>query len=205
MKRPPILLVGAGGHARACIDVIEQEGCYAISGLVGLPEEMGGEVLGYPILGTNAQLAELRTTCPNALVTVGQIKSPEPRMRLFDLLTGLGFVLPHIVSPRAHVSRHASLGTASIVMHGVIVNAGARIGRNCILNSQVLIEHDAIVEDHCHISTGVLVNGGVRVGTGCFVGSGSVLREGIQLGEHCLVGMGMAVRTSHTAHTRITQ
>lgn len=205
MSQTSILLVGAGGHARACIDVIEQEGRYAIAGLVGMPDEIGEVVLGYPVLGGNDDLPSLRERCPNALVTLGQIKSPEPRIQLYSLLERLGFALPTVVSPMAHVSRHASLGQGSIVMHGAIVNASARVGRNCILNSRALVEHDAVIEDHCHISTGVLVNGGARVGAGSFVGSGSVLREGITLGERCLVGMGLAVRKSHPAQSRIIQ
>lgn len=205
MSKPALLLVGAGGHARACIDVIEQEGRYAIAGLVGMPDEVGGVVLGYPVLGGDADLPSLRERCPNALVTLGQIQSPEPRIRLFSLLERLGYALPSVVSPVGHVSRHASLGPGSIVMHGAIVNAGARVARNCILNSRALVEHDAVIEDHCHISTGVLVNGGARVGAGSFVGSGSVLREGITLGERCLVGMGLAVRKSHPAQSRIIQ
>jgi len=205
MSLPVILLVGAGGHARACIDVIELEGRFAIAGLVGLPEEVGGEVLGYPVLGTNQDLGRLKETYPNALVTVGQIKSPETRIHLFELLGAQGFSQPAIVSPKAYVSHHASLGSGSIVMHGALVNAGARVGQNCIINSQALIEHDAVIEDHCHISTGARVNGGARVGQGGFVGSGSVLREGIVLGEQCLVGMGLAVRNSHPAQSRITQ
>ena len=31
-------------------------------------------------------------------------------------------------------------------MHGAIVNAGARVGKNCIINSKSLIEHDAVME-----------------------------------------------------------
>ncbi|KFB70902.1 MAG: putative acetyltransferase EpsM [Candidatus Accumulibacter phosphatis] len=203
MNQLAILLVGAGGHARACIDVIEKEGRYAIAGLVGTPDEVGGVVLGYPILGGDAELPALRERCPNALITLGQIQSPEPRIRLFALLERLGFTLPAVVSPRGHVSCHASLGPGSIVMHGAIVNACARVGCNCILNSRALVEHDAVIEDHCHISTGVLVNGGARVGAGSFVGSGSVLREGVALGERCLVGMGLAVRKNYPAQSRI--
>ena len=45
-----ILLVGAGGHARACIDVIEQAGIFQVGGLVGLPDEVGNSELGYPIV-----------------------------------------------------------------------------------------------------------------------------------------------------------
>ena len=59
MSNPTILLIGAGGHARACIDVIEQEGRFNIAGLVGLPHEVGSRVLGYPVLGSDIELPDL--------------------------------------------------------------------------------------------------------------------------------------------------
>ena len=34
MTNPKIILVGAGGHCRSCIDVIEQEGRFEILGIV---------------------------------------------------------------------------------------------------------------------------------------------------------------------------
>ena len=51
MTRDPILLVGAGGHARACLDVIEQEGRFVVKGLVGLSKEVGLAILNNPVLG----------------------------------------------------------------------------------------------------------------------------------------------------------
>ena len=68
--------------------------------------------------------------------------------------------------PHAHVSRHATLGAGTIVMHGAVVNAGAVVGRNCIINSQSLVEHDAVIGDHCHIATAAAINSGVRIGAG---------------------------------------
>ena len=132
MIRPRILLAGAGGHARACIDVIEESGRYDVAGLTGLPSEVGSRVLGYPVLGTDRDLEALLHDCPNALVAIGQIKSVEPRERLYALLTGYDATMPVIISPRAHVSRHASIGAGTIVMHNAIVNAGATVGCNCI-------------------------------------------------------------------------
>lgn len=193
MSRPGILLVGAGGHARSCIDVIEQEGQFAIAGLVGMPGEVGGNILGYPVLGTDEDLPTLRRTCLHALVTVGQIKTPAMRIRLFDMLEQSGFTMPAIISPRAYVSPHAHLGGGSIVMHGAIVNAGAAVGRNCILNSQSLVEHDVVIRDHCHISTAARINGGVCIGAGTFIGSGVSVREGVSIGDRCLIGMGQSV------------
>ena len=194
MKKPGLILLGAGGHAHACVDVIEQHGRYEIAGLVGMPEEVNSISLGYSVIASDRDLPELAKSCRYALVTVGQIGSAENRMRLYRLAVELGFELPAIVSPLAYVSRHAVIGAGTIVMHGAIVNAGARLGDNCIVNTRALIEHDATVEDHCHISTGAILNGNVRLGAGSFVGSGSTIREGVALGKACVVGMGVAVR-----------
>lgn len=194
MNRPTLILLGAGGHARACIDVIEAQGEFDIAGLIGSPAELGSFVLGYPVLGGDADLASLAQLHRLALVTVGQVGSPALRRRLYRQALGLGMVLPTIVSPRAYVSRHARIGGGSIVMHGALINAGAEVGANCIINTNALVEHDARVGDDCHIATGAILNGGVRVGEGGFVGSGSVVREGLTLGRDCLVGMCQSVR-----------
>lgn len=193
MTKVPILLVGAGGHSHVCIDVIEQEGRYAVAGLIGTPEEIGTKIMGYSVLGSDEDLSKLIDEFSHALVTIGQIKNPEPRMRLFDLLQRAGYTLPTIVSPRAYVSPHATVGAGTVVVHGAVVNAGAVVGCNCIINSQSLIEHDAVIADHCHIATAAQVNGGVRVGYGTFVGSGSCLRQSVEIGERCVIGMGQSV------------
>lgn len=193
MSRPSILLVGAGGHAIACIDVIEAGGHFQITGLLGSPAEKGSLRLGYPVLGADEDMPLLVQPAMSALVCVGQIKSPDTRIRLFAKLLELGYSLPAIISPHARVSPHARLGAGSIVMHGAIINASADIGKNCIINTRSVIEHGAQIGNHCHVSTGALLNGDVQVGEGCFIGSGSRVKEGVRLGQRCLVGMGATV------------
>ena len=194
MSKPKLVLIGAGGHARSCIDVIEQQGQFQIAGLVGLPEQQHIKQLGYAVIASDNALDELAKSYQYALITIGHIQTAELRLRLYQKAVQCGFQLPVIISPTAHVSRHAAIGPGSIVMHGAIVNAGTQVGSNCIINSRALIDHDAIVEDHCHISTGAILNGDVRVGSGSFVGSGCVVKEGVAIGKSCLVGMGLIVR-----------
>ena len=201
MSKPTILLIGAGGHALSCIDVIEQEGVYKIAGLIGLTSEMNIQILRYSVIGTDKDLAQLANKHQYAFISVGQIKTPTHRIRLYQDAVKLGFQLPALVSATAYVSPHATIEAGTIVMHGAIVNAGARIGKNCIINSRALIEHDTTVEDHCHISTGTILNGNVRIGTGSFVGSGSVIKEGVSVGKICTIGMGLSVRHNLTDGT----
>ena len=56
-----IILIGAGGHCNSCIDVIESTGKYQIIGLTGTVDESGSSVLGYPVLGSDDKLGELRS------------------------------------------------------------------------------------------------------------------------------------------------
>ena len=190
-KKPEIILLGGGGHCRSCIDVIESEGRFEIAGIVDSFD--GGDVanlFGYPVIGADEDLPELRKQFTFAFVTVGQIQSARVRRRLFERLSELGFELPVVVSPRAYVSAHALIASGTIVMHDALVNAGAKVGENCIINSKALIEHDAQVEADCHISTGAIINGGVNVGAGTFFGSQAVSVQGISIAAGSFVKAG---------------
>jgi sugar O-acyltransferase (sialic acid O-acetyltransferase NeuD family) len=193
MNKPQdILLIGAGGHARACIDVVEAAG-FNIVGLVALADEVGSRVLGYPVLGSEADLPALREHAALALVAIGQLGDPKLRQASVALASSAGFAFPTIFSPHATVSRHAIVGEGSIVMHGAIVNAASCVGKHCIINSHSLVEHDAALGDFSHLSTRAVINGGVIVGERCFVGSGSVVRQGVVIESDCFIKMGSVV------------
>ena len=194
MSKPDLILIGAGGHARACIDAVEQEGIYKIAGLIGLAKEVGTKHFGYEVLATDLELPVLAKQYRFALVTIGQIQTAEQRIRLYSQAQDSGFTIPTVIAPTAYFSPHTTIGVGSIVMHGAIINAGAQVGKNCIINSNSLIEHDAHIEDHCHISTGVILNGDTSIGTGTFIGSRAVIKEGVSIGSNSLVGMGIMVR-----------
>ena len=189
-----IILIGAGGHARSCIDVIEQSGQFKIAGLVEKGKLNNKENLGYPIIGTDDDLQNLRQKYSHSLITVGQIKSPKIRIKLYQLLKELDFTLPVIVSSHAYVSKHAQIGEGSIIMHGAIVNTNAKIGNNCIINNKSLIEHDAVIGDHCHISTGAIINGEVSVKSETFIGSAAVTKQAISIGKNCVIGASIVLK-----------
>ena len=189
-----ILLIGVGGHTRSCIDVLEEENQFEIAGLIEKGEGISNKSLGYPVIGNDDDLKVLRQQYKNALITVGQIKSPKIRIKLYKLLKELDFTLPVIISSQAYVSKHAQIGEGSIIMHEVIVNANAKIGKNCIINNKSLIEHDAVIGDHCHIATGAIINGEVSVGNETFIGSGAVTRQAISIGKNCAIGAGVVLK-----------
>ena len=183
------------------IDVIESGGEYRVAGIVQPVRHGDATVLGYPVLGDDAALQALLDQVPRALVTVGQFKEAAVRERLFGKLLHLNAEIPVVISPRAHVSRHAQLGRGTAVLHGAIINAAAVIGENCIVNSLALVEHDAEVGAHSHVSTGARINGGASVGERCFIGSGAIVHHGVRIGEGAVIAAGCVVNRDIEAHT----
>ena len=55
-----IILIGGGGHCKSVIDVIEQESKYKIAGIIDKKELIGKDVLGYKIIGSDDDLADLK-------------------------------------------------------------------------------------------------------------------------------------------------
>jgi len=190
MLKEKILLIGGGGHCKSVIDVIESQNRFEIGGIVDNKSLIGERVLGYEIIASDDEFDKLVKEFKYAVVTVGQLKNWKTRDTLFKKLKKYGFILPTIVSPRAYLSKHAKVEEGCVLMHDVLVNAGAIIKHNCIINSKALIEHDAIVNENCHISTGAIINGGVIVEKNCFVGSNVVTKQYITIPENSFVKAG---------------
>ena len=179
MTNKPLILVGGGGHCKSVIDVAERAG-YNILGILDRPEEVGKKVLRYDVIGTDDDMAKY-VDQTEFIVTVGQIKSPDLRIKLHKMLEKVGAKLATIVAPTAHVSKYAQLGAGTVVMHQAVVNADAKMGKGCIINTFANIEHDVVIGDYCHISTGAMVNGGSAVADGTFVGRQSVINQCVKI------------------------
>lgn len=185
-----IYLIGAGGHCKSCIDVIESTGDFKIGGLFDLKKNQGQKIGDYEIIGGDEDIHRYVKPGHEFLLTMGQIKTADVRLKSAELLKNLGAALATVVSPRAYVSKTARVQPGTIVLHDVIVNSYAQVGAHCILNTRCLVEHDAIVEDFCHISTGAILNGNVHVQKKSFVGSLSVLQEGLVVPEDSVLSAG---------------
>lgn len=194
MKKNSLLLIGAGGHAEACIDVIEYQTKYKILGILGLKKEKGKFIFNkYKVVGTDEDLIKLSKKVKNALITVGQIKSAGIRLKIFNKLKKLNFNLPIIKSPYSVVSRYSEIGEGSIIMHGAIIGPKVKVGKNCIINSNSLIEHGSIIGDNTHIATSVTINGNVKIGSNTFIGSKTAIKQKVIIGDNSIIEMGQVI------------
>ena len=188
-----IILIGSGGHCKSCIDVIETNNEYKIKGIVDKDKVFKKEFMGYKIIGDDSKLIQCFGEGDYGLVCVGQIKNPNVRIKLFNLLHNNSINIATVKSSYSIISKNSTIEVGTIIMHNSVINSGSKIGSNCIINTNSTIEHDTIIKDHCHISTGVLINGGVEIGMGTFVGSGTVIKEGVKIGSKSLISAGQII------------
>jgi len=194
MDNKKLILVGGGGHCKSVIDVAESTG-WTILGILDLDENVGKEILGYPTIGNDNQIpAFIQQSF--FLVTVGQIKNVELRIKLHERILMAGGKLATVIASDAYVSKHAEIGKGTVIMHKAVVNAGAKIGLGCIINTMANIEHDAVIGDYCHISTGAMINGACNIGDRIFMGSGSVLANGVCVASDCVIAAASFIRKS---------
>ena len=178
-----LILIGGGGHCKSVIDVAESAG-YNILGILDLSENVGKQIFDYSVIGTDEDISNYVGKA-EFLITIGFIRNPAIRIALYDKIIESGGKLATIVASTAYVSKYATLGKGTVIMHNAFVNAGAQIGDNCIINTFANIEHNVSIGHQCHISTGAMINGDCIIER-VFIGSQSVLSNSITVGDRSL-------------------
>lgn len=183
-----IILIGGGGHAIACLDVIENLDSFNVLGYLDVVPTK----IDLPYLGNDTEAIKYIDEV-SFMICIGQIKNPLPRINAFKYLKSLNAKFATIISPLAYVSKKAKIGEGTIIMHGATVQANVVVGENCIINNRVLIDHCSKVGNNCHISTNVIINGDISIGDNIFIGSGSIIKNGISIGSDTVIGLGSKV------------
>ena len=189
--------VGAGGHAKILVELLQQTGKYELVGLTDMNRERWStKLMGYPALGGDDVLADLYAKGIRvAFIGVGAVSSDGTRLRakLFRQVQQLGFDVVTLTHPQAAISPSARIGAGSVVMAGTVLSADVRLGDNVVIYSGTVMEHDSVIESHVHLSPGVTIAGGVTIQEGAFIGAGASVIQGVRVGRWATVGAGAVV------------
>lgn len=190
-----VIGLGAGGHAKVVMEILDCIGDYDIVGLLDPKKESwGAEILNVPVLGDDSLLSELYDQgFRYAFIGLGMIGDTLPRIELYRKACYQGFSVIESIHPQAVVSKSAKVGNGITIMAGAIINSSTRLGDNVIVNSGAIIEHDCDIGNHVHIATGARLAGNVYVGDGTHIGIGAVIRQCIRIGSNVLIGAGAVV------------
>lgn len=205
MKQVPVILLGAGGHAKVVLDLL-QELDFEILGICdpGLADRDINKWYGLPVLGSDEAV---RQHLPDSIALangIGSLPGHQRRRRLHEQFTGEGYRFVTLVHSSAILGSGVKLGQGVQVMAGVIVQADTCIGDDVILNTGSRIDHDGLIGNHVHVAPGAVLSGDVTVSEDCHIGPGSVIIQGLKLGQGAVVGAGTTVLSDLAAHSQLT-
>jgi len=191
----PVVGLGAGGHAKVVMDIIQLQNSYEVIGLLDPNEELWqSAVLGVPVLGSDDLLLEIhRRGIHHAFIGLGGTGDMQPRRRLYELARQHGFEIISAIHPRATVANSSMVGPGATIMAGAVINAGAKLGEDVIVNTGAIVEHDCQIGNHVHIATGARLASAVMVSDNSHIGLGASIRQCIQIGRNVIVGAGAVV------------
>lgn len=189
-----IVIVGGGGHAKMCIDLLRQTKDYEILGIIDDNLEVGAVILGVKVIGGNNSFSKLVTLGVKYAVNgVGAISNPKLRCKIHTDLTNVGFFLPNLVHPASNIEPSVSMGDGNQIMMGAVVGSDVQIGNGCIVNSGAIISHECILRDHCHVAPGAVLAGSIDVGNSSVIGMGATVYLGLTIGRDAMIFNGVNV------------
>jgi sugar O-acyltransferase (sialic acid O-acetyltransferase NeuD family) len=193
-----ILIIGASGHAKVIIDILEKENLYNVFGFIDTYKPKGKSIYGYEILGTEKDIPKImfENDIYGGIIAIGdnwvrKIVSD----KVIELNNEFKFITT--IHPDAIIGNDVQIGEGVVIMPGVIINSKAVIGKHCILNTKSflgccskiydysslgpssLVDYDVVVKNNSAISLGVNIVNNIIIGENSVIGAGSLVLKNI--------------------------
>lgn len=203
MTSPGFVIVGAGGHGREVLDLVEASG-------------RRGEFVGFvddSALSTSASeridardahlvgdVAWLRSTLHGYVLGIG---TSAARRDIVERLAGGAGGPITLCDPTSLVGSRSTLGAGVLLCARTVVTTNVTIGDHTHLNVGCVVQHDSMIGEFTTLSPGVHVNGDVTIGADVFVGTGAIVTRGCTVGDGAVVGAGAVVLTDVEPGSRV--
>jgi sugar O-acyltransferase (sialic acid O-acetyltransferase NeuD family) len=179
-----LLLVGAGGHAKAVCEAIAAAG----DSVVAYADPNPAPWMEAAHIVDDAG-ADAFDAAAGMVVGIGGIDPDGLRRRLgvLERFLETGRAAPPVVHASASVSPTADLNAGAIVLAGAVVQPDAILGRGAIVNSRALVEHDSSLGAGSHVAPGAMVLGGCTIGACVMIGAAAVILPGSEVPDDTLI------------------
>lgn len=191
----PVLIIGAGGHAKVLADALLASGRQVLGFVENIAKDgHQAEVLpGLLVLGTDEVLLSFAPAEVELVNGLGGIDCGGLRRRVQAKLEADGWYFSGVCHPAAQVSPFAFVSAGVQLLACCVVQAGARVGVGSIINTAAVVEHDCTLEEYVHVAPRAVLCGDTYVGFNSHIGAGAIVRQGLTLGANTLVGAGALI------------
>lgn len=200
---PPIsvIILGAGRHAHSIVGTLKRLG-WPLAGLVDTdPARHGMRFLDIPVLGDDTVVEALGSSGSVLVNGIASDTVPLARQRVYERFRDKGYTFPSVIDPTAIVGEAVTIGPATQILAGAVIQPGTVIGANSIVNTRAVVDHDCRLGNHVHVAPGAVLSGCVTVEDCVHIGTGAAIRNNVTIGTGVLVAIGAAVTRDIAPYT----
>lgn len=189
-----IIIIGAGGGAKMCIDSLRDSNEYIIVGLLDDNIGLGSKVLEVPVVGNlKAVDSLLELSINNFIIAFGVLENRKKRFELFLKLKDKGCLFPNIIHPKAIVEKSVKMGSGNVILAGANVGSSVILGDLNYINNNSLISHDCCFMNNIHIAPSAVLASSIKIESHVLVGMNSTIFYGIKIGESTTILNGLII------------
>lgn len=197
----PVIVLGAGGHAKVVIDMLQCCG-REIIGLTSAADCDEIAPMGIQNLGDDDSILRYPPGEIELANGIGAMPDSDLRRKLTVRMAERGYLFTRVIHPSAVIANGVEIGEGAQIMAGTVVQPGVKIGHSCIINTGVTVDHDCVIHSDCHLAPGVTICGNVVIYENTLIGTGGSIIQGITIGKDCIVAAGVTVYRDIPDNTR---
>lgn len=192
-----VVVIGASGFGRECLDVLEAM-IFTGSAI---------DVIG--VVDDSPSVANLQRLTDRDVVYLGTVSdwltdgateqyvlgigSPAARRRVVARLDGAGARSIPAIHPKATFGAKTALGEGLVVCAGTTISTNVRFGRHVHVNPNATIGHDADLGEFVSINPAAVISGEVVVEADSLVGAAATILQQLVIGQGAIIGAGSVV------------
>ena len=178
-----LIIIGASGHGKVVADCAAKNG---YENIIFLDDDKNVTHCGkYKVVGRSKEAARMSGDVIVAIGTANFRRKIQTSIAENRLST--------LIHPEAVIGDDVEIGVGSIVMAGVVINSGSRIGKGVIVNTSSSIDHDCMIGDFVHVAVGAHLAGSVLVDDNSWIGAGAIINNNLHVCSSCMIGAGAVV------------
>jgi sugar O-acyltransferase (sialic acid O-acetyltransferase NeuD family) len=190
-EKKPVIILGAGGHAKVIMDILSQKKI-KILGMAALHNSKKANY-DFKTFSDEEVIANFDSEEINLVNGLGSLPNDNKRYELSKKYLDFGFKFINIIHTSSIISKNTKILDGAQIMAGVIIGPGCKIGEGTIVNSQSSIDHDCEIENYSHICPGVVCSGNVRIGSFVHISTGVSIINNINIGDNSIIYPGVTL------------
>ena len=188
----PVIILGAGGHARVLIELLIAAG-QKILGVIDINKNKGDVFFGVQVLGNDEAINVFSSDEVDLVNGIGSLPGQDDRFAAAKEFRKKGYRFASVIHPASIVASEVVIEEGVQIMAACVLQPGVEIGMDSIINTGVIIDHDCKIGKNCHLAPAVTLSGGVKVNDGVHIGTGSSVIQNKIIGANTVIAAASVV------------